>query len=431
VFAGNGFVTKSCLRRALLALCWLLASSPAHAADVRITLPLEGNYRAGRFMPVHVTASGVRGETLTLAARGAVPVAVTAYGGNINVIVPWLAVRDSLNDPSWSDGSGGHPLELKVRAASDGEKLVALAGEDAAAARLLFPNETVLAIRLDASQPLLVPTVAWEALDGLILDPASAARVEESQLRAMLAAGTTVAVRTIRRPAGRWPWTHEGELWVVRNFPLGPAGTIEPDAYRPTYNWVRGWPADFRRRAVLAGAVGGILVLAASMWRSRRAAVAVIGINAVVLGLWLAWAARQTPVLQLSGRVLVQGESLWQEDHWTWFSPLTAADVAMPAETLTKPIFASAHQIESSGIRWGWSDETRSGQYGCHLDPRTSMAFLKREVMVQYAIPDLTPGRSALATMVRELYLRPGDQLLGETTDASDQVTVVVRAKSR
>ena len=139
----------------------LLTFSSARAADVRLMLPLEGNYRAGRYMPVRVAASGVSGGSLTILARGAIPLVVDAPAGAVDTVAPWLAVRDSLGEVRWSDQFDQHPVDIRLRALGEGEKLVALCGMDAAAARQLFPEQTVITVRLDPSQPLPEPLCAW------------------------------------------------------------------------------------------------------------------------------------------------------------------------------------------------------------------------------------------------------------------------------
>ncbi len=387
-----------------MAIGCLLAAA-AHAGDVRLTFPLDGHFRAGRFMPVHVVANGVAGSTLTLRARGAIPTEVIAEGGRADAVVPWLAVRDSMAETAWSDSSGNHPLDLPLHPLADGDRLVALAGGSEAEAKTLYPEQNVIAVRLDVAAALLTPTEAWEALDGVVFDAAAAARIDESQLRALLAAGTAVAVRSERRPSGTWPWKREGNLWVVRYTPRGPTGLIEPEAYLPTYGWVRGWPAQFRRQCVLACVIFAILFLAASLWRSRWRVPLVISLTVATSAAFVMWTSRQSPVLRMSGAVFIRGDGIIQEDRWSWYSTLRASDVSHPSAGLTKPVLASIQQIQTSDLRLKRQTSDEAWQFAFRLQPKIALAFVARRLNDSGAFPaGKAVARSPLDAMVDRLY---------------------------
>ncbi len=359
----------------MIAFCLGFASIIASAADVRITLPLEGHYRAGRFMPVHVSASGIDGGSLTLSAEGAVPVRIDAEGGKVDATVPWLIERDSIRSIRWSDGSVQNPITLPLQPLADNERLVGIVGDGTATARRLFRGNSVIVVRLDQTQNLLSAPSAWEALDGIVLDPAAAAPIDESQLRPLLAAGTAVAIRFDQKPNGNWPWTRDGNAWVVRSDPAGPTGVIEAGAYAPTYGWLRGRPTLFRRHALLAAVGFAILTLAASLWRSRYVTLSVIGVSFAAAGLWMTWERSQSPILEMDGRVLVRHKAMMQIDHWTWYSTLRAAPTTCMDVGLTKPIFASNQQIATSSVTLHWNPTAQSGIFEFHLEPHTTLAF--------------------------------------------------------
>ena len=268
-----------------------------------------------------------------------------------------------------------------------------------------------------------------EALDAVILDGALAARIDESQLSGLLAAGTTVAIQSQRRPAGEWPWVRAGELWVVRHEPVGPVGVIEPIAYEPTYGWLRGWPADVRRRTVLAAAMGAVLLLAASLWRSRWAAVAVLAASAVICGFWVVWAACQSPVLEMSGNVIAESRSLQQEDRWFWYSPLRSTAHRQMIDGLVKPVLASVRQIDILHLQLRWEPARQIASFVYELKPSTSLAFFRRNVTLEIPHLALRRTQSSLASMVKQLYVQDSDELLGEVTDGTGATTVVVAAK--
>ena len=56
------------------------------------------------------------------------------------------------------------------------------------------------------------------------------------------------------------------------------SGAIVPEVYDPTYGWHPGRPAATRRQAVLIGVLFSVLAVAATLWRSRFAVVAVIAL---------------------------------------------------------------------------------------------------------------------------------------------------------
>jgi len=229
-------------------------------------------------MPVRLSADpGSRDQTLTVSAAGTVPTSLPAPAQPL--VVPWLAVGGTVREPRWSlSGGGGEgPIDLPLRDLGDDEALVGVCGEHAAIGQSLFAGRNVVAVSLDPAQPLPGPAVAWEALDGLILDETGVRSLTEGQLATLLAAGTTVAVRRQQRPGEQWPWRRFGDdYWVIAHRPPGPAGATSSEAYEPAYAWTPGWPAAVRRWTVLLGAIFCILLAALSLWRSRRAAAAAV-----------------------------------------------------------------------------------------------------------------------------------------------------------
>src|SRR5437868_8469027 len=132
----------------------LIAS--AARAEVRASLPLEGAYRTGRYMPVRLVVTNEAGSEITLRARGALPTQLALSGGKADAVIPLLTTSSSVSDVRWSGADGvEHALDLRMRALGDDERLVALAGADPASARALFPDKKVIAVPLDVTRPLL------------------------------------------------------------------------------------------------------------------------------------------------------------------------------------------------------------------------------------------------------------------------------------
>ena len=79
---------------AVLFLSLAHPSSFLHAAEAAFSLPLQGHYRVGRYMPVHVSAqTDSANDPLTLRATGALTTEIETAHGHIDGIVPWLSIR--------------------------------------------------------------------------------------------------------------------------------------------------------------------------------------------------------------------------------------------------------------------------------------------------------------------------------------------------
>ena len=134
------------------------------AAEVQVSLPLEGYYRAGRYMPVRVVVRGETAGELTLSADGAVPTIVRLSGHDANAIVPLLVVREPLGPLGWTlpDGRTGQ-LQARLIALGEQDRLVGTSGTNANDAAVLFRDKTIVSVSLDLADPIPDPAMAWEA----------------------------------------------------------------------------------------------------------------------------------------------------------------------------------------------------------------------------------------------------------------------------
>lgn len=415
--------------RFALSLVLVFYSMTAARADVRVSLPLEGHYRPGKYMPVHVAIGGADGP-ITLRAAGAVPTQMQAPAGQ-DAILPWLPVTGSIRDVHCeSGGSGGASIDLPIRALAGNEKLVGVAGEDADAARPLFPGKTIVPIALNLSQPLPGPPCAWETLDALVLSEAAFARLSEDQWQTLAAAGTALIVHSSQAPNRSWPWRKVGNDWVLSYLPAGPDSLTEDEVYMPTYGWERGWPPSFRRRAILLAVLFSIFVTALALWRSRWAVVALLGFCAMTAGGLAWWYSRVSPMLELVRGVMVLDDSVAQYDSWMWRSPVHETDDTMPSVGLTHPYFASAQQIEQTGIRLIYRASDGRMQFAYHLDRGQSLAFLTRWLIARPQLPALQPDAGAMRDFAEQFYLGPSARILGQyvadSRDGAGQVPVIV-----
>ena len=378
----------------------------AGAGVVVLTLT-EGHYRPGRYLPVRV--EGAAGHaSITLTAAGAIPTKLKSIERN-DLIVPWLAVTDSVTHARFELDGNSHPIDPDLRALSPQEKLVAFIGPTGDAS-VVFPGSTIVPIVLDPSNPLPGSTEAWECLDGIVLSSAAAARLSQEQRATLLAAGTAIAVRSETAPDVRWPWTHQGDYWVLRYAAAGPNSIVEPEAYVPTYGWDRGWPESFRRRVLFAAVVFSIVAMATLLWGSRWTIILFISLTAAFIAAFAIWYAGQSPVLELTSAVRVDAGPISQLDLWTWHS--TVRPTACVG--IGRPVLATLAQVEHFGLRLICRSDGRPDYFAFHLIPGQSMAFLSRQVRVSPPPPTLSPASRESTEFVNALYLRPGDAVLGQ-----------------
>src|SRR5258708_10442681 len=118
------------LLRPLFIAIWLSAACPFVCADITVSLPLEGHYRAGRYMPVRVRATGEQGR-ISLSARDAVPTEIQS-SGELDATFPWLAVSESITSlEARANRSGHRTVNSTLHVLDEDQRLGATVGGDA------------------------------------------------------------------------------------------------------------------------------------------------------------------------------------------------------------------------------------------------------------------------------------------------------------
>lgn len=388
----------------------MLFIAPGAQAAPTISLPTDGHYRPGRYMPIRV-AGATHDDLIMLLGSGAIPSNIQ-HPESADFIMPWLIVSDDVPDARWQQASGPvHHLELHPLA--DDQRLVGFAGTQEDLARTLFPDSTIVPVQLDESR-LLEPVEAWECLDAVVLSASAAARLDETRRALLLAGGTVIAVRSEAAPDERWPWKKQGGYWVLRYVPAGPQSMIAPDAYTPTYSWDRGWPTNFRRRLVVVAVLFCIFSLATLLWRSRWTALAFVAVSLFFLGGLAIWYSRQSPILQLSSAVRVEAQPYSQFDLWTWQSPVRSAEASFGFSGVAHPVIATLKQIEQTHLRLICRADGKPDHFDFHLESMQSLAFLSRQLRFSPALPALGGPSRASTDFADALYLRPGDSIKGQ-----------------
>ncbi|HEX4795503.1 MAG TPA: hypothetical protein VH370_17055 [Humisphaera sp.] len=383
-------------------------------------------------MPVRIEATQLpRHGPLTLEATGALPTEI-AISNQSDLIVPWLAISDSLAQPRLTiDGAGGPPIGARLHLLEDDQRLIGFAGADSDALRPFFQNQKIVGVALNLAQPLAGPICAWETLDGIVLDSSAAARVTERQLAGILSAGTAVAIRSSTKPAGQWPWKKVGDYWMLHHAVAGPDTAYEPTVYLPTSAWARGWPASVRRQILLAAVIFSILSLGAVLPRWRGAVLLVLLVCGLTIGGAVAWRHHLSARLETGGSIIVRRDNITQRDMWTYRGAIRPADDRMNCQQLTRPVLGYRRQVEETHLRLICHSDGSPSHFEYHLEPAQSLAFLSRKVVIgRDKTPPLATMTSPLRELADKLYATRELRLAGEApaSDPSEDIwpTVIV-----
>jgi hypothetical protein len=274
-----------------------------------VTFPLGERYRIGRYVPARLHSPP--GVPATVAGPGAVGVELP----DGNNMAPVLAVGP-LHDLGIAVHEG-QPVAVtqSLRPLEVDQRLVGVVtgmedvGEVVAE---LFPSKSIIRVPVDRFDPLPGPALAWNSLDAVILDTASAARISSQQLETLRAAGTAVAIRTEAKPAGDWPWQRRGAWWVLPRDEAAVVDVIQPDRYAPAGD-LAGASARSRQAIVALLACFAIAAIGVSLWRSRRAWIGVVALGLVAAaGVWM-WSSTQPK----SATLVVEQQSGGWRDRYT------------------------------------------------------------------------------------------------------------------
>ena len=404
--------------RLALALLATLLACPWCAAQVRVTFPLDGYYRPGKYMPVRVTSTAGTAGPVVLRAGGAVTVSVRPGPAGIDTVVPWLTADEVLL-PSWQADNGSGTIDATLKPLEAGQVLVGIVGTDVRAstaeAAELFPGKAVVAVPLTGTPPIGGDPAAWEVMDAVVFDAP-----DNALLADLLGAGTIVLVRSEAVPGGDWPWRGGPGRWFVRFDPAGPAAPFDSDVYDAVAAWRPGWPAPARRRALLLAAVFCLVAVGITLWRrTRLAALAVVGVSAVAAVGFAWWGARQPMVCEVRTSVEVVGAAGTQIDHWTYLRPLPRREVILNWSPGSKPVYASARHVRETDLTLHIGPTGRPSRFTWRAEAGRTLAFLDRSfnpyantLLPAATHPPLTPTRELGA-----IYLGPGDVILDDPGD--------------
>lgn len=250
-------------------------------------------------MPVRF---GVSPDDLRWSADGAV---TTVIHNPVGGVAPFLIFRSGLHD--WPFPQPPHELGLD-------EKLVGIISGARDVAADLFPDSTVIRIPLGNSHLLLTPPAAWQTLDAVILDGASAQDLPVQLQSELLAGGTTLVADAPSAPNQYFRWHWERGYWVVH---ARQALVLTDDVFAPIAGWTPGASADYRRGVLILAGIFAVLLLRISLWQSRWTPIAAAVLAAGAIIAIERWDSAQSGVSTAVGVVGIQDE-LPRMDRWVY-----------------------------------------------------------------------------------------------------------------
>lgn len=383
---------------ALALVC--LAGGGVSLAAGDLSLPLGGNYRTGKYMPVQFAAE--TGE-LRLVADGAIATQIQAPSGGV---APFLAVRSPLHDAPFTQ-----PLhELTVN-----ERLVGstIDAKDIAAA--LFPGQTIVSVQLDAVHPLAGPAAAWQSLDAVVLDAAASAAVNDQARRVLLAGGTTLAIAATgaEAPDAALPWQKVANFWVLRP-PATVIAAAGDEAYAPVSGWTPGRSEAYRRKLLLIGGIVAIVVITAAMKRSLWWTAVAAAVGAMALILIPVWNKTQMPLATAVGIVEIGGQPAIS-DTWVYQHAAAECRGILPFGDMALPMMASTGGADQMTIVCGPTGTPLRFEYRLQQDRMA--AFVFKGVMTLAPVAQSSTITSPVRLLVNSMY--PGMTATGETSAAA------------
>lgn len=397
----------------------LWAVMPAWAA---VSLPTDGYYRPGRYMPVVVEPNGAE---VVVSGPGVLTTRVAPGGGR--VLVPVLVTGPLVGR---LEAAGDIIEPGLLRPLEPGERLVAARSGEG---RALFDESTRLVhVPVERLLSMPAPAAAWTVLDGVVLEQAEYAALPAATIDVLAAAGCAIAVRASAPPDAR-PWQSGGEWQVLRPAIAGPTrtavgGALGEGAYAPTYAWQAGWSGPMRRNLLMVGMAIAAAAVSASAMR-RHTMTCVLGVALLACGGVGAWWSRTAFVFSTSGRVIVlpaadRAGGDVQQDVWAYQTAQRDAEAAYLWRELTWPMFASERHREGLGMELRCAADGSPRAFAYRLPTSQVVAFLSRSRGDK-------PGhigreaRSPMVELVRHVY-RGGYRVIDKGRGGAHELGYVV-----
>ncbi len=208
----------------------------------------------------------------------------------------------------------------------------------------LFPNRRLVTVPLDPEE-LTGPAMAWESADAILLTPDSYTKISIDMRTSLFAEGVELAVLTGAKPDDLFPWVQDGSWWTASpNLNLPPV--VCPAAYLPTYGWIAGRTAAFRKHIVGLGLIYFLVIVGISLLRRRWTSVAIVAASILAIAGFHLENQHQSPIFAQSGIIRLSGPAAI-EDDWLFQTSHRPAHFALPVGGEVHPIFSDESQAKS------------------------------------------------------------------------------------
>ena len=288
--------------RTIITVVSLLVVVPALAQS----LPLDGYYRPGEYMPVKLGAT----QQTRIVAPQCVPTIVAA--SSQPQIVPFLTLSDAA-------------VELKVgtqsfliRALKPNQRLIGLVDVEPAGIARVFPNHEIVTVKLERGDLQNAVGMSFDSLDVVVCSADTFMAIDAKTIDMLLDCGVTLAVRSSSPPDRRRTWETLEDFQLLRAMhPLPMNATPRQDVYQPIQSWRPQRSAGARLLMVLIGSALAVTVLAFSLLPRRFAAVSIVSFCLVAsLGIWMATRQRRARTWVVTGEIQHQS----QKDVFHYFA---------------------------------------------------------------------------------------------------------------
>jgi hypothetical protein len=357
-------------------------------AAVEVTLPLNGYWRPGKYIPLRVSARDA-GPSIDITGDGIIPVRLPLRDGRFDGTIPLLV----MSEPR---GIGERPM----RQLTAEQHIVGFTTIDLQFAQELFPGDTIIPIQLSPADLLPGPAIAWETLDAVVLDNAIS-NVTEEKLRELANCGVAIAWRP-------------GE--ISKRTLVGPRFAADDLApFAPVQGWAADWPLAFRRGILLGAIAFSIIAMGVGLMRFRHSAIILVLICASgTAGLWLWWKNRPT-ILTQCGSIIVRDGALAQHDLWIFQATASGSTSRMPWAGAMRPYFETKlDRLAMKPVLL--CDEFGSPQqFEYHLLPGQKIGFLMRSFIPTPQASLRETKSSSLERLAKRMYLREGLSIAGES----------------
>jgi hypothetical protein len=408
-----------CSIRLSLAIVAIIAAGAS--ASISVTLPLQGNYRVGRYMPIHITADAC--QRLTIEGDGVMPVTIDARGQAVDAVFPLLIVATPGAIIASDDKGNRASFTPNMNPLGDDQRLIGTVGDAKDGAGRLFPGKSSALIALDPVNAISGAPVAWEILD-VVVSQGPIPGADVTTYRPLLGSGVTFAVLAGSAPNQTWPWRKDGPWWVLRYEALGPRSALDAEAaYLPARGWTAGTPWRTRATVLAIGVIVMILMLAATLLRGRIAIVALAVVVAGSLAAVAAWSRRQPLIRQVDSGVFITAGPLLQYDLWQYQTTAVASDTTLAWFGNTRPMSLSPQQITRQRLTLECFANGYGRQLTARLEPHEILATMSKNVAPEkLLLPTDQATDSPIHALVRAGYLVPGVRIIGQSTlDRGDE----------